>query len=472
MSEIPKIVYDRLRVARPEGASSGRSVSGQSVPSPAHPDADLLAAFAEQALSAAEREGVLEHLALCGDCREAIALALPAADVVAVPRAADTEVEAPATSAKSRWNWLHSANLARPGLRWAALAAGVALAASVLLLHPGKLNQAMQPSANRQVAPAALPAPRPQVASSLVASSPAASSPVASSPTDQSTTLAKTDKAPLEPELRMPRKLKPGRAAPPLKAQSGMMLAGNGGLAPSDKVPAPSGAAGAFDNNASSNRTVTENVEVAAEAEAVVVEPSSQGASQGTLMARNAAPAIERAKPAQQEVEVMGQQKTEADAGTASVRLQGRNVMSAAKLAPSSNRSLSNQTLPNQPSANVMWTIKAGVLQRSLDNGQSWQDAWHTDHPLLCYAVHAPDLWTGGEAGGLFHSSDNGLTWERVQPSVKTHALSSDVVRIDIHDKVIHDNVRGLAEIVVSTSNLEIWSSLDGGRTWVKKSNK
>ena len=75
MTEVPKIVYDRLRAALPEQA---------------HPDADLLAAFAEQAISATERDGVLQHLALCGDCREVVALALPAADIVS-PQTADTD---------------------------------------------------------------------------------------------------------------------------------------------------------------------------------------------------------------------------------------------------------------------------------------------------------------------------------------------------------------------------------------------
>ena len=79
MTEVPKIVHDRLRAALPEQA---------------HPDADLLAAFAEQALSATERDGVLQHLALCGDCRDVIALALPAADMVpprTAPQTADED---------------------------------------------------------------------------------------------------------------------------------------------------------------------------------------------------------------------------------------------------------------------------------------------------------------------------------------------------------------------------------------------
>ncbi len=44
-----------------------------------HPNAEILSAFAEQALSAKERVDVLKHLAICGRCREVVALAREAA---------------------------------------------------------------------------------------------------------------------------------------------------------------------------------------------------------------------------------------------------------------------------------------------------------------------------------------------------------------------------------------------------------
>src|SRR5260370_22553737 len=134
MTEVPKIVDDRLRSALPEQA---------------HPDADLLSAFAEQALSAAERDGVLQHLALCGDCREVVALALPAADMVP-PQTAD-EDGVRTTVSRAGAPAPHKLSFAWASLRWAALAAGVVVAAVVLLVHPGKLNQAMLPSANQQI---------------------------------------------------------------------------------------------------------------------------------------------------------------------------------------------------------------------------------------------------------------------------------------------------------------------------------
>ncbi len=390
MTELPKIVHDRLRAALPDPAE------------PAHPDADLLTAFAEQTLLAPERDGVLEHLALCGDCRELIALALPAAEIAAAPGSARTEAaaetEAERTtpiSATAGRSWLTLANLAWPklawpALRWAAVAAGVVLAASVLLMHPGKLNQTTLPSANRQVA---LTAP---ASGARTAPSSAPSSRIAASPTAQSAISAKNDETRPKPAMQSSKKPKAGQ----------------------------------------------------------IVTPESS--AEGTLMARNEAPAIEKAKPALQSAETDEQRKTETSAGRGLAGSPVTNMMLAAKPALAARQTLAKR--------NVTWTIAAGVLQRSLDNGQNWQDAVRANHPLLCYASHDQDLWTGGQAGTLFHSPDNGLTWMQVQPSINAQPLTSDITHIDLRD-----DLRPPAEIVLSTSTNEVWISVDGGTTWEKK---
>ena len=454
MTEVPKIVYDRLRAALPEQA---------------HPDADLLTAFAEQALSATERDGVLQHLALCGDCRDVVALALPAADLVAAPIASETD-GLQTTASRSRGP--HKLSFAWPTLRWAALAAGAVVAAAVLLVHPGKLNQAT-PSAHQQITPSAPAASGPQIASSSVPSSQ-----IATSPNNQYAVLAK-DEAEPKSELRLSKKLKAGQAVKPAQAESGMLLADNkkdSGQAGKPSA-APSDRDRVFAYDAPSSRAATETVEVSGAAAAVTTEPSAENA----LMARNEtprddAPAIEKAKPALQEMETMEtneQVKTEAAAVPGPARAQTRNVMSAAKLASPASPTLAR---------NVTWAIKAGVLQRSLDSGQSWQDALHADHPLLCYASHDEDVWTGGQAGTLFHSANSGVTWVQVQPSIKARQLSSDITHIEVRNAEVRDddlrgnmrdelrgNARGPAEILLSTSNNEIWSSADSGKTWAKK---
>ncbi len=438
MTEVPKIVYDRLRAALPK-----RALPDQTGPERAHPDADVLTAFAEQALSATERDRVLEHLALCGDCRELIALALPAADLVAAPTAVAPEA-AWATVPRAGASAPHKLSFAGPTLRWATLAAGVAVAAAVLLMLPGKLNQVALPSANRTAAPAAS---GPQIAAAPAAGAPAVTSPVATPSTDQLAVLAKAEEPPPKPELRPSEKLKAGQVVmPPHQVEHGILLADNkkdSGQAdkPSAALPAQSLAI-----DASARRRATETGEVSGAA-AVEVAPSAEGG----LMARNETPAIEKAKPALQEMGANDQQKTQAYAVPGTAKLQARNLMSATKLVPSASPALAR---------NVTWAITAGILQRSLDNGQSWQRALRANHPLLCYATHDDDVWVGGQAGTLFHSANGGVTWELVQPSVKTQSLTSDITHID---------ARGQAEIVVSTSNGEIWSSGDCGKTWEKK---
>src|ERR1700675_1818357 len=370
MTEVPKIVYDRLRAALPEQA---------------HPDADLLAAFAEQALSTTERNGVLQHLARCGDCREVVALALPDADMAPPQTAPQTRDEDSVRTTVSRAGApaSHKLSFAWPTLRWAALAAGVVVAAAVLLVHPGKLNQATLPSANPQVATTAPPASGLQTPSSSVPLSRVPSSTIASSTTGQSAVMAKADEAQPKSELRLSRKLK---AAQPLKpspqAESGILLADNkkdSGQA--DKLPAaPSDRARAFGYDARSSQAATETVEVSGAAAAVTTEPSTENA----LLARNEAPrndaaAIVKSKPAPQEMEVNELQKAPAAAVPGPARSLARSVMSTAKLASPAS--------PTQ-ARNVTWAITGGVLRWSVDSGQSWQDALHAGHPLLSYSSH------------------------------------------------------------------------------------
>ncbi len=333
---VPKMVYDRLQAAVPERV---------------HPDADLLTAFTEQRLSVTERDSVLEHLALCGDCRDVIALALPAPDIVAAPVANETEADRAVSRAGVPAR--HQRRFAWPSLPWTALAAGVAVVAAVLLLHPGKLNLAILPSANRQIATTVPPASIPQIASSSSLSLSSSSS------LDQSEDLAKSEDKTGEvrpkAELRLSKKLKTGQVVkPPLPAASGFLLADNekdSGVA--DKLSAaPSAGARAA---APISRGTTETVEVSGAAAAVAMEPFTENA----LMARNEAPAIEKAKPALQGVEAQGvgaevneRQKAETALVPGPAKLQARNVMSAAKLA---SRTISRGRSP-RVSSNGHWT--------------------------------------------------------------------------------------------------------------------
>ncbi|MGA2344618.1 MAG: carboxypeptidase regulatory-like domain-containing protein [Candidatus Sulfotelmatobacter sp.] len=124
MQNVPKIVRERLWAATP-------AVN--------HPDADVLTAFAERSLPGLERDVVLEHLARCGDCRDIVALALPATEPV------ETEMK-PSPSGWLTW----------PALRWGFVAAGVVIIASVGILRYEAHSQHGTMSASNNA-----PAPQP-----------------------------------------------------------------------------------------------------------------------------------------------------------------------------------------------------------------------------------------------------------------------------------------------------------------------
>lgn len=82
-----------------------RSALARTSPISGHPDANLLAAFAENTLLARERAEIAGHLADCAECREFLALAFGAME-------ADSAVVAQPRAARKRspvWNWAASA---------------------------------------------------------------------------------------------------------------------------------------------------------------------------------------------------------------------------------------------------------------------------------------------------------------------------------------------------------------------------
>lgn len=364
MTDIPKIVYDRLRVPSPKDAALAGT----------HPDMDLLTAFLEQALLPSGRESVLGHLVHCEECREIVALAMPAAEIFdarlpaqempgqalvreEVRREDDQQVSIPIATKRNRWF-----GLARPNLGWAALAAGVAVVASMLVLHPLQQKQAMLPTSNQMV----------------------------------------TTNVPLATDFQSAAKSQQSsegsnREASPLKGTS--------------------------------SRRERHDQGAAARVADTLVADNRYPRDEALIAPRPASP-IEKAKPALKSGE---------------------------------------SQVPSASTAGAFkWKISAGVLERSFDNGRSWQIGLRADHPLLCYASRGQDIWVGGQAGTLLHSTDDGLTWVPVRPS-NDEALSSEVTRIDLRNTDVADGLNVVTEIVVSTSTGDVWNSIDGGNTWNKQ---
>jgi hypothetical protein len=414
MTDVPKIVHHRLRAATPERG---------------HPEADLLTAFAEQALSATERGNVLQHLALCEDCRDVVALALPAMDVTVTPVESESKAVRAPLPDKTRSNWLTWANIHWGHLSWAALAAGIAVAVLVVrpgLEHPAKPNPPMSSVSNQTAAPVGPPAVTAQVAPGPIA------------------TNAKPEVADVKTQLSANK----SRVAKPLpQAEGGLVIAGNARNAPSTAAkraaPEPPQAP-AFEVPRAMNETV--------DGSGASTTLTAQASTDSNLMAREEAPAIRRAKPPlAAEANEPAKTTMAGSSAQAVAPLNSRNVNTLV-----ANGAAAQGTTLTQSAS---WTIAAGILQRSLDGGKSWQIALRAEHTLLCYANRGQEIWAGGEAGTLLHSTDGGTTWTAVGISFKGQPLGSDITHIEM---------RGLAGIILATGNHESWNSTDGGKSWEK----
>lgn len=430
MTEIPKIVHHRLRASAPAQEMLGR----------AHPEADLLSAFSEQTVSAAEREGILQHLALCADCRDVVALALPNTDVTVAPAEPGREAARTPPPVKARTNWFGWASLHRGHLRWAALAAGIAVV--LLVAHPEWERLSKPTHAVKSVAtlPPATEQPRASTstgASALMVEESKGGKPLAAE--------AATARTQLDTLSNKPK----AAAAPAPQPETPTMFASN--LGKKSASASSLAASNMYDTRAS----IDSRAGTGGEAKRAAPVPHAESAADGNLLAQAEAPPIEKAKPALKESAPSNEsQKTE---------LQKEMVATPQAPSPANSRMVARGAaapvvIPSKQHAT--WTIAAGVLQRSLDNGQSWQTAARSEHALLCFANRDQEVWAGGHAGILLHTIDGGTTWRTIVVSFKDQPLSSDVTHIDLENP---------AEIVLSTVNHETWSSVDGGKTWEKK---
>jgi len=477
MEKVPQIVRERLRVA---------------MPLVNHPDADVLTAFAERSLPELERAIVLEHLARCGDCREVVALALPEF----VPVTAQT--------ARSRSGWL-----TWPALRWGFAVAGVAVVASLGVVRyrhqtaPGVAGKDVTKfvSLAKNDAVASLPAatvkePAPAAAGKQQTKIPSAS-------------LAKSEMN--EPVASLKKKLRDEASV------AGLVASGRAAGAGTLGGPLPHGPRVAYQNQ--SNQWQTQNNFVANAPPPPTAAPATQQAqSQSavstqvpaqtqTVRVDTVTPVIETQNLGGGNLDLPNQpiSTPPADDGYAESRVEkSKSGETALTVGPT-------KVLAGSPPAGSQldylstpprWAItSSGTLQRSYDQGTSWQDVpvksspggavsgmmmvareaaspskpaapakakdtakqgAAVDTPILFRAVAAigNEVWAGGTAGRLYHSSDAGSHWMQVVPSSGNVALSGDIVTLDFSDAQ-HGRVM--------TSTREIWLTTDAGQTWQKQ---
>lgn len=447
MENVPKIVQARLQ--RPTQETPLR-----------HPDADQLTAFAEQSLGESERGDVIEHLVRCGDCREVIALALPATQAVLAPR----------SSPVARGGWLSGTWLSWPVLRWGVVAAGLLLVTSVGILQYKQRTQqnvALVSSPVRQEKVVTAP-PSSQLSS------------------DRSDGQAIVILAPKITKQTPTRKLSSGQGA--------------------EKAEQPSSSANAFFPSARPLALARSSKQApSAPSENALAPfpamPSHEGAVSGASQmveaesARIAAP--DRADTAAEEQFAQNR----SDLALQKRPLNNLDVVKAKdSVAPQAESSaaaaaaIPNLSLQNGLRAFPRWSIaSSGALQRSFDAGRTWEDV-NPSQTLLAngaqtesmvelkpqygdkkirkkeqpkpvaifraVAAFGPEVWAGGSSAMLYHSLDSGSHWTQVVPLDANASPTGDIVGVEFSDTQ-HGKI--------STSAGEVWMTGDDGETWRKQ---
>jgi hypothetical protein len=487
MQDVPKIVRERLHAATPVAN---------------HPDADALTAFAERSLTERERSVLLEHLAHCGDCRDIVALALPAIEPV------ETATTAPARG------WL-----SWPVLRWGFAAAGIVAIASLGIVQyqkrpekmaaysPARVDVAANESAKRGGNQAAYEAKDqlsvPPASSGMAKKAenlqpPPPSALVDSEAANDSTSYDKKSTvrqiAP-RPYVPQPQSESHHRAAPALGGSlpHGPRLANqyqqqntvqNQASTPASDSPfAKQQAAGDL---SAGMRVPAASEAVEVESQTAQLETNGRNLDTAQIKDLPAAP-----KPADEEDDSarIGKAKPVVAGQTAS---GGAQAAPAGVPAPAPPQAVGGLLLTSSGPV-PRWTISStGSLQRSFDQGITWQvvdvnaDPAHlvdatsvqisektsrakskearlkrdTSAPTFrVVAASGTDVWAGGSGGALYHSPDAGNHWTRVTPTSSGAALAGDIVSLEFPDKQ-HGKV--------STSTGEIWTTSDAGQTWQK----
>jgi hypothetical protein len=459
MQDVPKIVLKRLQETG--GAE-------------AHPDADLLTAFAEQSLGESERTGVVEHLARCGDCREVVALALPASEAVAVA----------ATSRPARGGWL-----SWPVLRWSVAIAGMIAIASFGIAQYRQrqrseslgsiLTARNEPSTDTvQALP---PSPAPSESRSIIL------------PAENNKQSEKKKQAELPGELRSSaaanfsatRPVRAANRAAPAKgavhgAASGGVVGGNFAVGSGSSSGFGTGvAAKAAPPSPSNSPAAQGDLKNATPEETAKIEQSLGGVQ--VAGAPSSAPTVEVAP--QSAGVTITQESQAANQVIESQKEQPSQYQSTATLGVAEAKDAANMFKLELEAPR--WSISAeGGLQRSFDGGKTWAEVnpdsvasntgntrkfagkkkaevQESPRPVFrTVSAAGTEVWAGGSAAMLYHSTDSGLHWVRVVPSESGSLLTGDITSVEFLDS---QHAR------IATSAGEVWITADDGKTWHKE---
>lgn len=368
-----------------------------------HLDPNLLAAFAEKSLGKREQLQVLEHLAQCSNCRDVVSLSIPQFQATTV-----------VTTASGSSGWL-----SWPVLRWGALAACVIVVGTAVTLRHPKREPVESVIMARQTA--AVTDAKPALEAQIAPNGGELSAKLAS---PQPPEAATNDIAASQPAKRLAsRQANVGGFAGP---QARGYLA---------RAPAASG--------------------------------SLVG---GAMFAKSATGGPAEQKSADSNLAEMAEARPNADLtelvpGRAKDALEEESRTAKAKTATgatSTPQAMNEASLLATPNLMPRWTLSAdGTLQRSLDSGRTWKTIPVSNRTIFrALAANGLDIWVGGSGGALYHSSDAGEHWLRVQPVANGESLTADIIGVEFTDP-LHGKL--------TTSSQGSWTTADSGKTWQKQ---
>lgn len=442
MAEVPKVVLDRLR------AQSAQAT---------HPDADVLTAFAEQSLTATERERVLTHLAACGDCREVIGLSMPATEAMGHRPVPEPKIEELPEQRIRHRPWF-----AWPNLRWAALATAAVVVASALWLRPNKpAGETIVNRVNQEAErPAANTAGNAQLVDNVAPAEPV------STPAEHAGT-------PAASPPRVAKELQAGNLRPnPLQAlnapQASLGMDQSAGAKKQNSIGGPMQHEQKYAQQQDREYAFTRPDRLGPAPAAPVASPqtdSKSDVSEDSAVAQGrlaAAPVVAETQPVERKTEAQNGRLGKVEKAKSALKDEDSSRQLAKTQVEtrgnSSNYAASTEEFRSRRDLST-WRLTDGSLQRSLDAGVNWETVLHPDQPLLCQAVIGREIWVGGKSGLLLHSPDSGITWTVLQPKINEQVLATDVLQIVITRP---------GALTLSTASHETWKTVDNGVTWVK----
>jgi hypothetical protein len=129
---------------------------------------------------------------------------------------------------------------------------------------------------------------------------------------------------------------------------------------------------------------------------------------------------------------------------------EGGSLASSGALGNDALAVYSNRARESTPTA---WKVAGGKLIKSSSPSQ-WEDAYPVASVQFSFVnARGNDVWAGGNSAFLIHSRDGGSAWEIVRLG---DAATGTIVNI----------LAGTLNIQVKTSDNQLWSSADGGKTW------